>query len=65
MREGRVQLEILGDAGETLTIEASTNLTDWQILGQRKTGADGTTTFDDIDAPRLRSRIYRVSTPAP
>ena len=58
--DGRVRLEIAGEAGERFIIQCSSNLKDWVTLGTRTTNAEGVLTFEDADAGPHRTRFYRV-----
>ncbi len=60
MADGRVRLEIAGEAGERFIIQCSSNLKDWVTLGTRTTNAEGVLTFEDADAGPHRTRFYRV-----
>ncbi len=63
LTNGRVQLQILGDAGDTYTIQASGNFIDWQTIAVRTAPADGVIEFEDVNAGRFPTRFYRVLAP--
>ena len=63
LSNGRLQLEILGTAGETFVIQASTNLVDWVTIGTRTADADGVCLFEDADSGKLPACFYRVVSP--
>ncbi len=62
-RDG-IRLRITGEPGSQWTIRATTNLTDWSVLGII-TNASGETEFIDTDYARHPQRIYRVDVTAP
>lgn len=57
---GSLRIEFLVGANETYEIHASTNLTDWTIIGTVRPDDQGQISFDDPGAQRHRSRYYRV-----
>ena len=57
---GRPQLMLLGDSGERLMIQVSTNLVDWVTLDTRTTDSEGEATFEDLDARKYPVRYYRL-----
>ena len=63
LNNGRLQLELLGTAGETFVIQASTNLVDWVTIGTRTADADGVCLFEDADTCKVPARFYRVVSP--
>jgi hypothetical protein len=65
VRGGRLELEILGEPGETYLIQASTNLVDWMTLGTRTADGEGIIQFEDPDAGQATTRFYRVLSPEP
>jgi len=60
---GQHQLEILGEPGERLTIQASVNMVDWVTLGTCTLDGEGVATFVDTDATRYAVRYYRIVKP--
>ena len=60
LTNGHVRLEIVGEAGEPVVIQASVNLRDWATIGTRTANAEGVVTFEDADAGRYPTRYYRV-----
>jgi len=57
---GRLQMQVEGAANQVYLIEASTNLTDWQLIGTATLPPDGSLEFEDAEAPQHQSRFYRV-----
>lgn len=55
----RVRLEITSAPGDQITIQASSNLTDWLTIAVVTADADGTITFEDPDAATYSTRYYR------
>jgi hypothetical protein len=60
---GRAQLHFSGEAGRRYIIEASTNLTDWEMIGVAAGEADGSFGFEDARSAMFPSRFYRVLAP--
>jgi hypothetical protein len=60
---GRVQMLFSGEPGWRYIIEASTNLTDWEMIGVAAGGADGSCAFEDALSARFASRFYRIVSP--
>jgi fibronectin-binding autotransporter adhesin len=52
-----------GDKFVTYTVEASSNLVDWIILGLSSANAGGAFSFVDTNAPSFPIRFYRVQSP--
>jgi hypothetical protein len=59
---GRFHFDIGGLVSGSYTVNASTNLTDWESI---YTGDASSTNFTDSDSPNLPLRAYRVSVPWP
>jgi hypothetical protein len=57
-----VQFTISGDADRTYTLETSTNLIFWEVLGPLTTTGDGTATFSEQIQSNAR-RFYRARYP--
>jgi len=62
LSNGHPQLEILAAPGHPYLIEASTNLTDWIVIGTQIADRQGKVSFTDRDG-RFASRFYRVVAP--
>jgi hypothetical protein len=60
---GRVQLRFTGDSATTYFVEASTNLVDWETIGEAVDLGDGTFDFEDKDAATMPNRFYRIVSP--
>jgi hypothetical protein len=59
---GQFRFTLLGEAGRSYTIQASTNLVDWTAL-TNFVSATGTDQFTDPAAPSFNRRFYRAVTP--
>ena len=60
---GKMRLELAGEPGERITVQASTDLLNWVTLGTWTIGRDGTATAEDADAGKYPARYYRLMTP--
>jgi hypothetical protein len=60
---GPLHLSFTGTSGQAYIIEASTNLTDWQMIGVANDRGDGTFDFDDSGSTNLTQRFYKVIDP--
>jgi hypothetical protein len=60
---GRAQLQFSGEPGRRYIIEASTNLTEWEMIGVAAGDVDGSFAFEDAQSGRFPSRFYRVVSP--
>jgi hypothetical protein len=60
---GRVRLQFSGEPERRYIVEASTNLTDWEMIGAATGAADGSLAFEDAQAPRFTQRFYRMVSP--
>ncbi len=58
-RDGRVQLQLIGTAGRSYVIQASTNLVQWIPLSTNAV-AGGSVDFVDTTAVDLKQRFYRA-----
>jgi hypothetical protein len=63
LRGGRLELEILGEPGETYLIQVSTNLADWVTLGTRTADRDGVVRVEEPSPSRLPVQFYRIVSP--
>jgi hypothetical protein len=61
--DGRARLSFVGAAGQAYMVEASTNLTDWEVIGVAGDRGDGSFDFEDTDAWRFSCRFYRIVSP--
>jgi len=61
-RDGLFQMDMLGEPGKTITVEASTNLSNWLPLVMI-TNWTGSSRFTDPDTAANPSRYYRLRTP--
>lgn len=59
---GNPLLEFSADEGRTYVIEASTNLSDWDAIGNADLQGQGMFQFEDDSASGLPARYYRVRT---
>jgi len=60
---GRMQLQINGEAGKTYILQGSTNLVDWEALCVVRPNAEGTCCYEDVAAVTHQSRFYRMVEP--
>lgn len=60
---GIFTLELAAEKGRTCTLQASSNLAQWENLATATAGADGRVIFADRDASSHRTRFYRVASP--
>ena len=49
-----------GRSGHTYEIQATTNFTDWTVIGTQTVGTDGVFAFSDSTAPNFPNRFYRT-----
>lgn len=61
--DGRMRLQCSGTPGQTYIVEASTNLLDWQAVGEANVQSDGSFQFEDAEAAKYPCRFYRVVIP--
>jgi uncharacterized repeat protein (TIGR03803 family) len=59
---GYARFEIQCAPGETVKIQASSNLVDWTTIGTGSASSDGIVTFEDSEAGKYPSRYYRAVT---
>ena len=57
---GNMRMEFTGAAGATYAVEASTNLVNWEKIGEAAQQPDGTFQFEDSDSGKFPSRFYRI-----
>ena len=60
---GHVQLLFVAEPGPAYGVEASTNLTDWELIGVAVDHGEGTFGFTDTNAALFPNRFYRVVSP--
>ncbi|MDB6029791.1 MAG: hypothetical protein JWM16_129 [Verrucomicrobiales bacterium] len=63
LARGAVQLEILGFAGESYTIQTSTNLTDWATIDTRAADPQGMVIYQHTPPSGGSIRFYRILAP--
>jgi len=61
--DGKVELRFSGGSGQIHIVEASTDFTNWQIIGVANEQNDGVFEFEDANAATHLGRFYRISTP--
>jgi hypothetical protein len=57
---GKMQMKIKGEVGQTYVLEGSTNLVDWKPICVVRPDADGNCGYEDALAAKHESRFYRV-----
>lgn len=62
LQRGQFRFALVGDAGRSYTIHASTNLVNWTAL-TNFVSATGTNQCTDPAAPNFSRRFYRAVTP--
>jgi len=60
---GKVQLKIKGEAGQSYILEASTNLVDWEAICVVRPDQEGNCRYEDAMAGKHQSRFYRLVQP--
>ncbi len=58
LSNGTVQLQAQGAAGELFNVQATSDLQNWQDLGQSAADTNGLFQFDDTNAPQYPARFY-------
>lgn len=58
-----LRLEFMAVAGESYTVECSTNLIDWVTIGTRTAGPDGVIELEAPNVGQFSTRFYRVVSP--
>jgi hypothetical protein len=58
--DGKIQVQLPGNAGGVYAIQASTNMVDWVTVGTCTADAEGNLTFTDPDASKYQRRFYRA-----
>jgi hypothetical protein len=56
-------MRLEGRVGRVYFIEASTDLTTWQIVGLARNAGQGVFDFEDVHAAQFPGRFYRVLAP--
>lgn len=57
---GAFMLTGAGRSGHTYEIQATTNFTDWTVIGSQTVGTDGVFAFSDSTAANFPNRFYRT-----
>lgn len=57
---GQFGFRVFGEEGLNYAIEATSNLTDWQVIRVVTAPKDGVFEFQDPDSTKISNRIYRV-----
>ena len=57
---GKYEVQFTGVPGRAYLLQTSTNLTDWQVLGQIPDGGGGLFQLGDADSDKIPLRYYRV-----
>jgi hypothetical protein len=60
---GSFEVKFAGDTYAPYSLWASTNLTDWSLLGTADPSSNGWFRFLDLQATNLPRRFYRAATP--
>jgi hypothetical protein len=63
MLDGSFHLQFIAAAGQSYTVQASTNLTSWLDLGSATDQGNGLFAFTDTNANNFSARFYRVVLP--
>ena len=62
---GDFQFTLTAGANTGVGIQASTNLSDWTLIGTGVTDTNGSLFFDDTNTPNFPDRFYRALSPIP
>jgi len=62
-RHGKLKIQFAAQRGQTLIVQASANLLDWEPIGLAKDQGDGSFKFEDAHASPLSHRFYRIVPP--
>ena len=57
---GKMSMEIKGEAGKACILESSTNFVDWTPICVVRPDEDGNCGYEDVVAGKHQSRFYRV-----
>ena len=60
---GGVRISFVASPARLHLVQASTNPTDWEIIGVASDRGDGSFEFEDADTAKFSSRFYRVLSP--
>jgi hypothetical protein len=60
---GHVVVQFAGVPNRTYSVQASTDLQNWNTIGSATTGSNGQFSFEDVDAGNFSQRFYRTSYP--
>jgi hypothetical protein len=63
LANGKFQMRFNSPHGRTYFIEASTNLTTWEIIGVARDAGQNVFDFNDVHASQFPGRFYRVVSP--
>lgn len=58
--DGHVRLKFSGGSGRVFVVEASTDLSHWQVIGAARRVGENLFEFEDMQAARFPGRFYRV-----
>ena len=61
--DGNMEIQASGIPGYTYWIQASTNLSTWDVIGTNVATTNGIILFDDLTATNHPSRFYRTAQP--
>ncbi len=61
--QGPGQIQFVAPEAKAYRVEASTNMVDWEDIGEATLRPDGTFEFEDVNATRFPGRFYRVVSP--
>ena len=63
LSDGSLRIELQAAGGAEYTVEASTNLVDWEVIGTVQTDRRGQASLVDPKARNLKMRYYRIVQP--
>ncbi len=63
LTSGKFQMRFNGPHGRTYFIEASTNLTTWEIIGVARDAGQNLFDFEDVQVAQFPGRFYLVVAP--
>ena len=61
--DGNKEIQASGIPGYTYLIQASSNLSTWDVIGTNVAATNGLIIFDDLSATNYTSRFYRTAQP--